>query len=256
MRHAWPRKFSPRSARNIAIEYAPAAVAGRCRDGGARVRAIMDASALGAVRGEALDPRRRRICGSATWRAGLSRLRGGIMTFCSSSTSVRKARRPAGPSRSFQPGDLCGSGKVVEGERSASCLRKAFASPQDAGVIRISLCGDLLREGWSVSFPLYSPRITSIDVVASAAWCGGAISHYLRGLPAAGAHPTERTRRPAGPAPNELALIDDRKPSRPGRWPARRINHPFIDRSHGHPPRTLLTIWDNHVIAPQPKAPT
>src|SRR5213595_2584614 len=111
------------------------------------------------------------------------------------------------PVPEFQPGDTLRVGvKVVEGEREriqvfeGVCIGRKNAGVNSNFTLRKISYG----EGVERIFPLYSPRITSIDVVRRGV-VRRAKLYYLRGLTGKAARITERARsspRPtAGAAP-------------------------------------------------------
>jgi large subunit ribosomal protein L19 len=107
------------------------------------------------------------------------------------------------PVPEFQPGDTLRVGvKVVEGEREriqifeGVCIGRKNAGVNSNFTLRKISYG----EGVERIFPLYSPRITSIDVVRRGV-VRRAKLYYLRGLTGKAARITERTRdsvRPGG----------------------------------------------------------
>jgi len=107
------------------------------------------------------------------------------------------------PIPEFQPGDTLRVGvRVVEGEREriqvfeGVCIGRKNAGVNSNFTLRKISYG----EGVERIFPLYSPRITSIDVVRRGV-VRRAKLYYLRGLTGKAARITERARdsvRPAG----------------------------------------------------------
>jgi large subunit ribosomal protein L19 len=130
----------------------------------------------------------------------------------------------------FQPGDTLRVGvKVVEGEREriqvfeGVCIARKNAGVNSNFTLRKISYG----EGVERIFPLYSPRITSIDVVRRGV-VRRAKLYYLRGLTGKAARITERARdsvRPGakragpsvkpqtGPAPEMAGAVEDTNPS-------------------------------------------
>jgi large subunit ribosomal protein L19 len=101
----------------------------------------------------------------------------------------------------FQPGDTLRVGvKVVEGEREriqvfeGVCIARKNAGVNSNFTLRKISYG----EGVERIFPLYSPRITSIDVVRRGV-VRRAKLYYLRGLTGKAARITERARDSARP---------------------------------------------------------
>jgi large subunit ribosomal protein L19 len=101
----------------------------------------------------------------------------------------------------FQPGDTLRVGvKVVEGEREriqvfeGVCIGRKNAGVNSNFTLRKISYG----EGVERIFPLYSPRITSIDVVRRGV-VRRAKLYYLRGLTGKAARITERARDSVGP---------------------------------------------------------
>ena len=101
----------------------------------------------------------------------------------------------------FQPGDTLRVGvKVVEGEREriqvfeGVCIGRKNAGVNSNFTLRKISYG----EGVERIFPLYSPRITSIDVVRRGV-VRRAKLYYLRGLTGKAARITERARDTARP---------------------------------------------------------
>src|SRR5271169_5106863 len=132
------------------------------------------------------------------------------------------------PIPEFQPGDTLRVGvKVVEGEREriqvfeGVCIGRKNAGVNSNFTLRKISYG----EGVERIFPLYLPRITSIDVVRRGV-VRRAKLYYLRGLT------------------GERAPVHDPKPNRLPRWPARSKKPANrSDRSHGpaaHPLRQDL----------------
>src|ERR1700736_5440204 len=106
------------------------------------------------------------------------------------------------PIPEFQPGDTLRVGvKVVEGEREriqvfeGVCIGRKNAGVNSNFTLRKISYG----EGVERIFPLYSPRITSIDVVRRGV-VRRAKLFYLRGLPGKGARTTQRARDSVRPA--------------------------------------------------------
>ena len=105
------------------------------------------------------------------------------------------------PVPEFQPGDTLRVGvKVVEGERERTqvfegvCIGRKNAGVNSNFTLRKISYG----EGVERIFPLYSPRITSIDVVRRGV-VRRAKLYYLRGLTGKAARITERARDSARP---------------------------------------------------------
>jgi large subunit ribosomal protein L19 len=105
------------------------------------------------------------------------------------------------PIPEFQPGDTLRVGvKVVEGEREriqvfeGVCIGRKNAGVNSNFTLRKISYG----EGVERIFPLYSPRITSIDVVRRGV-VRRAKLYYLRGLTGKRARITERARDTARP---------------------------------------------------------
>src|ERR1700757_1786481 len=101
------------------------------------------------------------------------------------------------PIPEFQPGDTLRVGvKVVEGEREriqvfeGVCIGRKNAGVNSNFTLRKISYG----EGVERIFPLYSPRITSIDVVRRGVVRRGKL-YYLRGLPRQGGGLTPRAPR-------------------------------------------------------------
>jgi large subunit ribosomal protein L19 len=106
------------------------------------------------------------------------------------------------PVPEFQPGDTLRVGvKVVEGEREriqifeGVCIGRKNAGVNSNFTLRKISYG----EGVERIFPLYSPRITSIDVVRRGV-VRRAKLYYLRGLTGKAARITERARDSVRPA--------------------------------------------------------
>ena len=106
------------------------------------------------------------------------------------------------PVPEFQPGDTLRVGvKVVEGEREriqvfeGVCIGRKNAGVNSNFTLRKISYG----EGVERIFPLYSPRITSIDVVRRGV-VRRAKLYYLRGLTGKAARITERARDSSRPA--------------------------------------------------------
>jgi large subunit ribosomal protein L19 len=106
------------------------------------------------------------------------------------------------PIPEFQPGDTLRVGvKVVEGEREriqvfeGVCIGRINAGVNSNFTLRKISYG----EGVERIFPLYSPRITSIDVVRRGV-VRRAKLYYLRGLTGKAARITERARDSVRPA--------------------------------------------------------
>src|SRR5260370_5630458 len=125
------------------------------------------------------------------------RSRGGVMNLLQQveQEQVDKlaARRPV---QEFQPGDTLRVGvKVVEGERERIQLFEGVCiGRKNAGVnSNFTLRKISYGEGVERIFPLYSPRITSIDVVRRGV-VRRAKLYYLRGLTGKAARITERAR--------------------------------------------------------------
>jgi large subunit ribosomal protein L19 len=134
------------------------------------------------------------------------------------------------PIPEFQPGDTLRVGvKVVEGEREriqvfeGVCIGRKNAGVNSNFTLRKISYG----EGVERIFPLYSPRITSIDVVRRGV-VRRAKLYYLRGLTGKAARITERARdsvRPGakrtgasvqpqtGPAPEMAGAVEETNPS-------------------------------------------
>src|SRR5438105_5855297 len=121
------------------------------------------------------------------------------------------------PIPEFQPGDTLRVGvKVVEGEREriqvfeGVCIGRKNAGVNSNFTLRKISYG----EGVERIFPLYSPRITSIDVVRRGVVRRGKV-YYLRGLTCKRARTTERARGSVRPAAQRGAA-SVRPPSAPG----------------------------------------
>ncbi|HJY48769.1 MAG TPA: 50S ribosomal protein L19 [Stellaceae bacterium] len=134
------------------------------------------------------------------------------------------------PIPEFQPGDTLRVGvKVVEGEREriqvfeGVCIGRKNAGVNSNFTLRKISYG----EGVERIFPLYSPRITSIDVVRRGV-VRRAKLYYLRGLTGKAARITERARdsvRPGvkrtgasvqpqtEPAPEMAGAVEETNPS-------------------------------------------
>jgi large subunit ribosomal protein L19 len=134
------------------------------------------------------------------------------------------------PVPEFQPGDTLRVGvKVVEGEREriqvfeGVCIGRKNAGVNSNFTLRKISYG----EGVERIFPLYSPRITSIDVVRRGV-VRRAKLYYLRGLTGKRARITERARdtvRPGAkradasvrpqtePAPEMAGTVEETNPS-------------------------------------------
>jgi large subunit ribosomal protein L19 len=134
------------------------------------------------------------------------------------------------PIPEFQPGDTLRVGvKVVEGEREriqvfeGVCIGRKNAGVNSNFTLRKISYG----EGVERIFPLYSPRITSIDVVRRGV-VRRAKLYYLRGLTGKAARITERARdsvRPGAkraganvqaqtePAPEMAGTVEETNPS-------------------------------------------
>ncbi|HEX4186241.1 MAG TPA: 50S ribosomal protein L19 [Stellaceae bacterium] len=134
------------------------------------------------------------------------------------------------PVPEFQPGDTLRVGvKVVEGEREriqvfeGVCIGRKNAGVNSNFTLRKISYG----EGVERIFPLYSPRITSIDVVRRGV-VRRAKLYYLRGLTGKRARITERARdsmRPGAkragasarpqtePAPEMAGAVEETNPS-------------------------------------------
>jgi len=105
------------------------------------------------------------------------------------------------PVPEFQPGDTLRVGvKVVEGERERIQIFEGVCiGRKNAGVnSNVTLRKISYGEGVERIFPLYSPRITSIDVVRRGV-VRRAKLYYLRGLTGKAARITERARDSARP---------------------------------------------------------
>ena len=134
------------------------------------------------------------------------------------------------PVPEFQPGDTLRVGvKVVEGERERIQLFEGVCiGRKNAGVnSNFTLRKISYGEGVERIFPLYSPRITSIDVVRRGV-VRRAKLYYLRGLTGKAARITERARdtvRPGAkradasvrpqtePAPEMAGTVEETNPS-------------------------------------------
>jgi large subunit ribosomal protein L19 len=134
------------------------------------------------------------------------------------------------PIPEFQPGDTLRVGvKVVEGERERIQLFEGVCiGRKNAGVnSNFTLRKISYGEGVERIFPLYSPRITSIDVVRRGV-VRRAKLYYLRGLTGKRARITERPRdsvRPGAkraganarlqsePAPEMAGTVEETNPS-------------------------------------------
>ena len=111
------------------------------------------------------------------------------------------------PVPEFQPGDTLRVGvKVVEGEREriqvfeGVCIGRKNAGVNSNFTLRKISYG----EGVERIFPLYSPRITSIDVVRRGV-VRRAKLYYLRGLTGKAARITERARDSVRPGAKRAA---------------------------------------------------
>ena len=159
------------------------------------------------------------------------------------------------PIPEFQPGDTLRVGvKVVEGERErVQVFEGVCIGRKNAGVnSNFTLRKISYGEGVERIFPLYSPRITSIDVVRRGV-VRRAKLYYLRGLTGKRARITERARDSVRPGAKR-AGASVRAPNRTGRRDGRRgrRNQPIGVTAAMAPPRTLFDkIWENHVIAAQ-----
>jgi large subunit ribosomal protein L19 len=112
------------------------------------------------------------------------------------------------PVPEFQPGDTLRVGvKVVEGEREriqvfeGVCIGRKNAGVNSNFTLRKISYG----EGVERIFPLYSPRITSIDVVRRGV-VRRAKLYYLRGLTGKAARITERARDSVRPGAKRAAV--------------------------------------------------
>ena len=117
------------------------------------------------------------------------------------------------PIPEFQPGDTLRVGvKVVEGEREriqvfeGVCIGRKNAGVNSNFTLRKISYG----EGVERIFPLYSPRITSIDVVRRGV-VRRAKLYYLRGLTGKAARITERARDSVRPGAKRAAASAQRQ---------------------------------------------
>ena len=134
----------------------------------------------------------------------------------------RVADRPVPP---FQPGDTVRvSLRVVEGERERIQLFEGVCiGRKNAGVnSNFTLRKISYGEGVERVFPLYSPRITSIEVVRRGV-VRRAKLYYLRGRTGKAARITERPRDSARPAA-ERARASARPPAEPAADAAARVD--------------------------------
>jgi large subunit ribosomal protein L19 len=107
----------------------------------------------------------------------------------------------------FQPGDtLRVSVKVVEGERERiQAFEGVCIARKNAGInSNFTLRKISYGEGVERIFPLYSPRITAIEVVRRGA-VRRAKLYYLRGLTGKAARIAERARAPVVPNDGDAA---------------------------------------------------
>ena len=117
------------------------------------------------------------------------------------------------PIPEFQPGDTLRVGvKVVEGERERIQLFEGVCiGRKNAGVnSNFTLRKISYGEGVERIFPLYSPRITSIDVVRRGV-VRRAKLYYLRGLTGKAARITERARDSVRPGAKRAAASAQRQ---------------------------------------------
>jgi large subunit ribosomal protein L19 len=125
----------------------------------------------------------------------------------------------------FDPGDTVRVGvKVVEGERERIQLFEGVCiGRKNAGVnSNFTLRKISYGEGVERVFPLYSPRITSIEVVRRGV-VRRAKLYYLRGRTGKAARITERPRDSARPAA-ERARASARPPAEPAADAAARVD--------------------------------
>ena len=129
------------------------------------------------------------------------------------------------PVPDFRPGDtLRVSVKVVEGERErVQAFEGVCIARKNAGVnSNFTLRKISYGEGVERVFPLYSPRITSIEVVRRGV-VRRAKLYYLRGRTGKAARITERPRDSARPAA-ERARASARPPAEPAADAAARVD--------------------------------
>src|ERR1700758_4244511 len=116
------------------------------------------------------------------------------------------------PVPSFQPGDTVRvSLRVVEGERERiQAFEGVCIARKNAGInSNFTLRKISYGEGVERIFPLYSPRVTAIEVIRRGV-VRRAKLYYLRGLTGKRARITERARTSARPAtPQVPAAADD-----------------------------------------------
>ena len=157
------------------------------------------------------------------------------------SRAASKARRRPRRCRDSSPATRCASAsRSSKASASASRRSRASASPARTPAINSNFTLRKISYGEGVEriFPLYSPRITAIEVVRRGA-VRRAKLYYLRGLTGKAARIAERSR--------DSVRQRGRRRARP---------LPANDYSEGvrlwPQPRTLFDkIWDSHVVAPQ-----
>ena len=141
----------------------------------------------------------------------------------------------------FRPGDTVRvSLKVVEGERERiQAFEGVCIARKNAGInSNFTLRKISYGEGVERVFPLYSPRITAIEVVR-AARCAAPSSIICAAAPA---------RRRASPSAPATACARSTAPARTAGGDDNQSEEIAIMAT----PRTLFDkIWDSHVVAPQ-----
>ena len=255
----WPRRALPRGCSNTRnIRGRSCGRGGRCRR--CWCRATTADPGLAAGRGGAADPRApSRFVASAICAAQAARLRRRIERWSDEPSSAdrsragRKARRRPAGAADFEPGDTVRvSVRVVEGERErVQAFEGVCIARKNAGInSNFTLRKISYGEGVERVFPLYSPRITAIEVVRRGV-VRRAKLYYLRGRTGKAARIAERARDDRdGPKPARRAQVRSPESNRPPRRDAKHANKRSEQRMAQ--PRTLFDkIWDSHVIAPQ-----